>query len=165
MRPVQSGRAYLVNGPPMNAAVTPELAMELERVLEHFARGSGFTNVDPVFVRFGAGIVGHHQVGRAADIYEVGGVGLDRWHELWERARKEYSKCTDPYTQIAKWNQQTNQNLGWRLYKELQCFGRWARPCGYPVQLFGPWTRSEGPCRTISDRLLRAHRDHIHVAK
>jgi len=32
-----------------------------------------------------------------------------------------------------------------------------------PVQLFGPWTRSEDPHRTISDRLLRAHRDHIHV--
>lgn len=149
----------------MNAPVTPELARELERVLERFAQGAGFSEGDPVLVGFGAGVVGHHQVGRAADIYEVGGVGLDRWHELWERARKECSKCADPSIRIAKWKQQARRNLGWRLYKELQRFGHWAQPSGYPVQLFGPWTRSEGPLRTISDRLLRAHRDHIHVAK
>jgi hypothetical protein len=149
----------------MNAAVTPKLAGELERVLEHFARGAGFTPLDPVYIRFGAGVVGHHQVGRATDIYEVGGVGLDRWHELWEQARKECSKCVDESARISKWKQQTRRNLGWRLYKELQCFGRWAQPPGYSVQLFGPWTRSEGPSRSISDRLLKAHRDHIHVAK
>jgi hypothetical protein len=56
-------------------------------------------------------------------------------------------------------------NLGWRLYKALQLYGRWAQPYGYPIQLFGPWTRSEGPWKHISDRLLRAHLDHIHVAK
>lgn len=149
----------------MNAAIRPELAQALEQVLENFARRSGFTERDPVFVAFGAGVVGHHQVGRAADIYEVGGVGLERWHEIWESGEKECSRCADPSTQIAKWKQQLRQNLGWRLYKEFQCFGQWAQPRGYPVQLFGPWTRSEGPYRTISDRLLRAHRDHIHVAK
>jgi hypothetical protein len=31
--------------------------------------------------------------------------------------------------------------------------------------LFGPWPCSEGPPKAISDRLLQAHRDHIHVAK
>ena len=149
----------------MNTPVTPELARALESVLDRSARGAGFTEHDPVFVRFGAGIVGHHQLGRAADIYEVGGVGFDRWHELWERARKECSKCVDASTRIAKWKQQAQRNLGWRLYKELQRFGHWDQPPGYPVQLFGPWTRSDGPYRTISDRLLRAHRDHIHVAK
>ena len=56
-------------------------------------------------------------------------------------------------------------NLGWRLYKALQCHGRWSQPYGYPIQLFGPWTRSEGPWKYISDFLLRAHRDHIHLAK
>ena len=57
------------------------------------------------------------------------------------------------------------ENLGWRLYKALERYGRWAQPYGYPIQLFGPWTRTEGPWRHISDFLLRAHRDHIHVAK
>src|SRR6478752_9952025 len=125
MRPVRSGKAYLVNGPPMNACVTSELAEDLERLLERFARDSGFSEREPVFVRFGAGIIGHHQVRRAADIYEVGGVGLERWHELWERAKKECSKCADQSTRIAKWKRQTRSNLGWRLYKTLQLFGRW----------------------------------------
>ena len=53
----------------------------------------------------------------------------------------------------------------WRLYKALQLHGRWAQPYGHPIQLWGPWTRMEGPWRFISDFLLRAHRDHIHVAK
>ena len=57
------------------------------------------------------------------------------------------------------------ENLGWRLYKALQRYGQWAQPYGYPVQLFGPWTRTEGPWKPISDFLLRAHRDHIHLAK
>lgn len=165
MRPVRSGRKYRVNGPPMNPPVQPELAAELERVLDRFAQRAGFTEKDPVFVCLAPGVVGHHQVGRAADIYEVGGLGMDRWHELWERAVKEYSQCTDQFTRVEKWQQQARRNLGWRLYKELQCSGQWAKPPGYPVQLFGPWTRSEGPCRSISDRLLTAHRDHIHVAK
>ncbi len=164
MRPVRSGRAYLVNKPPMNAPVVFDLATEIECLLERFALKAGFTEVAPVFISFGAGIVGHHQAGRAADIYEVARIGLDRWHELWAQAGKERSKCADPSTRIKQWRQQARRNLGWRLYKELQCFGHWAQPRGYPVQLFGPWTRSEGPCLTISDRLLNAHRDHIHVA-
>ena len=165
MRAVRSGRCYRVNGPPMNAAVRKELAVELERVLEQFARDAGFTESNPIFISLGPGVIGHHQAGRAADIYEVGGLGMDRWHELWRKVEKECSQCADRFIRTVKWRQQARRNLGWRLYKELQCFGRWAEPPGYPVQLFGPWTRSEGPCRSISDRLLRAHRDHIHVAK
>ena len=70
------------------------------------------------------------------------------------RAARQIVTKTEPIT-----------NLGWRLYKALQRYGRWSQPYGYPIQLFGPWTRSEGPCKHISDRLLRAHHDHIHVAK
>jgi hypothetical protein len=149
----------------MNARVTLDLAREIEPALERFAREAGFTRRDPVFVSFGAGIVGHHQASRAADIYEVGGVGLGHWYELLEQAGKECSICADPSTRIRQWHQQRRQNLGWRLYKVLQRFGHWAQPPGYPIQLFGPWTRSEGPCHTISDRLQTAHRDHIHMAK
>jgi hypothetical protein len=60
---------------------------------------------------------------------------------------------------------ESGNNLGWRFYKALQSYGRWAQPYGYPIQLFGPWTRTEGPWKYISDFLLRAHRDHVHVAK
>ena len=62
-------------------------------------------------------------------------------------------------------NVERKNNLGWRLYKALQLYGRWAQPYGYPIQLFGPWTRTEGPWTYISDPLLHAHRDHVHVAK
>ncbi len=144
--PVPSGRAFRVVSPPANARVTPDLAHELRRVLERFAREAGFGTGRPVEIHFEPGVVGHHKVGRAADIYAVGGVGLEEWKRRWDRAR-------DP------------ANLGWRLYRALARHGAWARPRGYPVQLFGPWTREEGPWRRISDRLLYAHRDHIHVAK
>jgi hypothetical protein len=96
-------------------------------------------------VHFEPGVVGHHKVGRAADIYQVQRIRLDEWKRRWD-------------------NDPRPDNLGWRLYKALQRYGRWVQPEGHPVQLFGPWTRSEGPWRPISDRLLHAHRDHIHVA-
>ena len=59
----------------------------------------------------------------------------------------------------------TSPQSRWRLYSTMAAEGRWAQPYGYPIQLFGPWTRTEGPWKYISDRLLFAHRDHIHVAK
>jgi hypothetical protein len=126
--------------------VTRELAGELARVLERFAADAGFSVERPVSVRFERGVVGHHKVGRAADIYGVGGKGLDEWKRRWDGGER-------------------TGNLGWQLYKALQQHGRWAQPYGYPIQLFGPWTRTEGPWKYISDRLLHAHRDHIHVAK
>jgi len=61
--------------------------------------------------------------------------------------------------------EEKKRNLGYKLYKALQTQGGWAQPPGFPVQLFGPWTRGEGPHKQISDRLLHAHRDHIHIAK
>jgi len=124
------------------------------RVLERFARESGFTPERRVGVFFKPGIFGHHRVGRAADIYAVAGVGMDEWKDRWDRA----CACRMRETE-------SRRNLGWRLYKALQNYGRWAQPHGYPIQLFGPWTRSEGPWRFISDFLLRAHCNHIHVAK
>ena len=147
---VGSGRRYRITSPPENARVTRQLADELERVLDRFASDAGFTEQNPVGIFFGPGVVGHHQVGRAADIYAVGGVGFDRWKQRWDNNQSPIER---------------KSNLGWRLYKALQTYGRWSQPYGYPIQLFGPWTRVEGPWRYISDRLLNAHRDHIHVAK
>ena len=163
--PVRSGRAYRVESPPEASRVTPTLAAELEKVLTHFAVEAGFTDQNPVGILFRPGVVGHHKVGRAADIYEVGGIGLDKWKKRWDstlaRARVA-STQEESHALLAK---EERGNLGWRLYKAIQCYGRWSQPYGYPVQVFGPWTRSEGPWKFISDRLLYAHRDHIHVAK
>ena len=152
--PVPSGHSYRVASPPQNALVTPSLAVEIARVLERFAIESGFSAQQPVAVVFKPGVVGHHQVGRAADIYAVGGRGLDAWKADWDLA--EQRDDTEG---------ERRRNLGWRLYKAIQAYGSWSQPAGYPVQLFGPWTRSEGPWRRISKGLLFAHRDHIHVAK
>lgn len=149
------GCAYRVGSPAHFALVTPALARELGRVLERFAREAGFDGRRPVGVSFRPGIFGHHRVGRAADIYGVGGVGLGEWRRRWDRARAAGGDALDL---------ERRRNLGWRLYAALRRHGRWARPPGYPVQLFGPWTREEGPWTRISDRLLRAHRDHVHVA-
>lgn len=160
--PVRSGQAYRVENFPVNGFVTPLLASELERVLERFAGESGFTEAHPIDIVFKLGTVGHHQVGRAADIYTVGGRGLDVWKARWDRALQKATEGTVPRDALAE---EKKNNLGWRLYKALQAYGRWSQPYGYPIQMFGPWTRSEGPWRFISDRLLYAHRDHIHVAK
>jgi hypothetical protein len=163
--PVTSGRAYRIDSPSGNGLVTTELASELQRVLEKFAMEAGFSESNPVAIFFKPGVVGHHKFGRAADIYAVGGVGLDRWKKRWDEAiRHSYRAPTSEERQRIT-NVERKNNLGWRLYKALQLYGRWAQPYGYPIQLFGPWTRSEGPWKYISDRLLYAHRDHIHVAK
>ena len=86
--PVQSGAAYRVVSPPAHAQVRPELADELRRVLERFAVEAGASPRRPVTLFFKPGIFGHHQVGRAADIYAVNGIGLDRWMERWNQARR-----------------------------------------------------------------------------
>jgi len=162
VRPVESGRAYRVKSNSGNAPVTKELADELAHTLERFAIEAGFTAKAPVEIEFGRGVVGHHQTGRATDIYAVGGKSLNEWKKHWdERARPAPSEPE----RRALARRESASNLGWRLYKALQIYGRWAQPYGYPVQLFGPWTREEGPWKHISDRLLAAHRDHIHVAK
>ena len=119
----------------------------------------------PVRIFFKPGIFGHHQVGRAADIYAVNGLGLDQWKLRWDEAMQRAAAAATPLERRLIAEKEEKENLGWRLYKALQRYGQWAQPYGYPVQLFGPWTRTEGPWKPISDFLLRAHRDHIHLAK
>jgi hypothetical protein len=162
---VRSGRSFRVASPPQNARVTRVLASELEHVLEKFALEAGFDERRPVSVFFKPGIFGHHQHGRAADIHAVGGVGIGAWKRRWDDALANAQRQCDPRAREAIRAAERTTNLGWRLYKAQQIHGRWAQPYGYPIQLFGPWTRDEGPWRCISDRLLRAHRDHIHAAK
>lgn len=155
--PIASGKAFRVDSPLENGLVTRALRDELRKVFERFATEAGFDERNKVALAFRPGIFGHHKVGRAADIYEVGGLGLDVWKRRWD--------CAASMRNGSALNQAQTSNLGWRLYKSLQCYGRWSQPYGYPIQLFGPWTRSEGPWKHISDFLLNAHRDHIHVAK
>jgi hypothetical protein len=145
--------------------VTPTLASELERVLERFATEAGFGPERPVALFFKPGVVGHHKVGRAADIYGVGGRGLDEWKRRWDEAIAGAADGKPAGDRTAAIDRARKDNLGWRLYKALQTYGRWSQPYGYPIQLFGPWTRTEGPWKYISEGLLRAHLDHIHVAK
>jgi hypothetical protein len=160
---IRSGNAYRVQTPG-RLLVRRELAAELDKVFERFAREAGFTPVRPVEVQFKPGIFGHHKVGRATDIYAVGGVGMEVWKKRWDEAQQAGGgdrRSPDlPATLRAR-----KTNLGWRLYRALKTYGRWSQPYGYPIQLFGPWTRTEGPWRCISNFLLHAHRDHIHVAK
>jgi hypothetical protein len=163
--PAPSGRAYRIHAPSGHVLVTRGLADELQRVLERFAVESGFNERTPVSLLFKPGVVGHHKVGRAADIYAVGGLGLDRWKQRWDEALRRIARAASPDDASAIIGRERQENLGWRLYKALQRYGRWSQPYGYPIQLFGPWTRTEGPWTHISDRLLHAHRDHIHVAK
>ena len=163
--PIPSGEAYRAASAPGNGLVTRELASELQRVLERFARDASFSARTPVSVFFKPGVVGHHQVGRAADLYAVGGLGLDEWKRRWDDARLRAAGRARSEDRDAVMSGEREQNLGWRLYKALQVYGQWAQPPGYPIQLFGPWTRTEGPWTFISDRLLHAHRDHIHVAR
>lgn len=155
----------MISSPPRNAIVTAELAGELGRVLERFASECGCTRKNPVTIFFKPGIFGHHQVNRAADIYGVGDLGIGDWASRWNRCQQQTATSRDRRANHILLNREHMTNLGWRLYKAMQIYGRWAQPYGYPIQLFGPWTRAEGPWRHISDRLLYAHRDHIHVGK
>ena len=163
--PVQSGSNFRVDSPPENALVTRELAAELERVFELFGSKARKDGKGRVGVFFKPGIFGHHKVGRAADIYAVGGIGFEHWKRDWDAALIAGSRLACERERQGILNDERRKNLGWHLYKALQTYGRWSQPSGYPIQLFGPWTRSEGPWRFISDFLLKAHRDHIHVAR
>jgi hypothetical protein len=163
--PVPSGHAYRAEFAGEPERVTAELAAELRRVLERFAEEAGATCAKPVRIGFGRGIFGHHQVGRAADIYAVNGLRLDGWKQRWDAAHCQARAARTRLERRLIVETEQKRNLGWRLYKALQMHGRWAQPYGYPIQLFGPWTREEGPWRYISNFLLHAHRDHIHLAK
>jgi hypothetical protein len=104
-------------------------------------------------------------VGRALDIYGVNGLGLDEWKRRWDAALCRAAAAGPGLQRRLIVETEQKRNLGWRLYKALQRYGRWAQPYSYPIQLFGPWTRSDGPWHHISDFLLNAHRDHVHLAK
>jgi hypothetical protein len=162
---IHSGRNFRVDSSPGNALVTPELARELEYVLDLFGRNLPRECGTRVGTYFKPGIFGHHKVGRAADIYGVGGVGLAVWKRRWDETQQVLACTKSGFERQAILANERRNNLGWQLYKALQIYGGWSQPCGYPIQLFGPWTRSEGPWKPISDFLLNAHRDHIHVAK
>jgi hypothetical protein len=162
---IRSGKHFRVDSPPVNALVTPKLAYELYRVLDRFGRDVTGGCGNRVEVFFKPGIFGHHKVGRAADIYAVGGIGFDIWKRQWDAAQRKVARANNAFERWKILDNERRHNLGWRLYKTLQNCGRWSQPYGFPIQLFGPWTREEGPWKYISDFLLNAHRDHIHVAK
>jgi len=145
--------------------VVPELADQLALVLEEFAQTSGSTTEAPLRVVLRPGTMGLHRTGRAVDIYAIGGKGIGKWAQEWNAAMARVAATKDPQVQARIADEERRRNLGYKLYKALQAHGGWAQPQGYPIQLFGPWTRGEGPHKAISDRLLRMHRDHIHVAK
>ena len=130
---VESGLSFRVASPPANALVTRELASELEHVLEKFSLEAGFDERHPVSVYFKPGIFGHHRVGRAADIYEVGGIGIGEWRARWDRARQRMCETPHSREREAIAAAERNRNLGWRLYKAHQIHGRWAQPYGFPI--------------------------------
>src|SRR5437762_12778896 len=93
---VRSGRSYRVASPPENGRMTRGLATGLEYVLEKFALEAGFDEQNPVSIFFKPGLFGHHRVGRAADIYAVGGVGIGEWKARWDRALTRARQACDP---------------------------------------------------------------------
>jgi hypothetical protein len=165
LQPIPSGQFYRVVSPAEESLVTPPLARELGNALEQFARSNGFSAEQPLSITFKRGTLGLHRFGRAADIYAVGGKGIGQWASEWNAAMRQADSATDPQERARVVETEKQRNLGHNLYKAVLAHGGWAQPPKYPVQLFGPWTRGEGPHRAIRDRLLRAHRDHIHVAK
>ena len=149
--------------PSNQRVVTPELAHELQRALDRFGREvtNGCGNRIGVF--FKPGIFCHHKVGRAADIYAVGGVGFDTWKRRWDTAEQKVVRASTAIERQNIVDKERRNNLGWRLYKTLQNCGRWSQPYGFPIQLFDRG-REKRALKYISDFSL-THIDHIHVAK
>jgi hypothetical protein len=165
-RRISSGRFHRMLWPADHPiVVVDDLADHLNAVLEQFAQAAGSTTEGPLEIVLRPGTLGLHRTGRAVDIYGVGGKGIGQWAIEWNAAQRTAVATKDPAEKARIIKEEKKRNLGYRLYKALQARGGWAQPSRYPVQLFGPWTRGEGPHKGISDRLLRAHNDHIHVAK
>jgi hypothetical protein len=165
LQPIPSGQAYRVTSPPEHSLATAPLASALQQVFEKFAPANGFSAEQPLSVSLRRGTLGLHRAGRAADIYAVGEKDLSQWAHEWNSAMRQAATAPSPQERARIVAEEQGRNLGHKLYKALQAHGGWAQPPDYPVQLFGPWTRGEGPHKAISDQLLHAHRDHIHVAK
>jgi hypothetical protein len=93
---------------------------------------------------------------------------------------------TDPKERAAALAAEQERNLGHALYKALLDHGGWRvdsvgwRVYRGVVQLFGPWTATEGPWKPMQFKsptpyqrqrladqqwVYRAHQDHIHVAR
>jgi hypothetical protein len=189
LRPVRSGRTYRIISPPGRGLVTPDLAEALEAVFERLATERGFTHQQPLTIGlsrgFAPGSMGHAQ-GRAVDIAVVGGKRVVDWKREWDEAAARARASDDRQEQATAIAQGQNRNLGHALYRALLAQGDWlVDPAGWRVyrgvmQLFGPWTESEGPWKPmhfdnptpyqrgrLADQawVYRAHQDHIHVAK
>jgi hypothetical protein len=188
LRPVRGGQTYRITSPAAYGLVRPTLAEALEPVFERFAREHGFTSEKPLEIRlsrgFKAGSHGHSE-GRAADIAAVGGKGLLVWKQEWEQAVAAAEKLPDAQQRAEAIAAERQRNLGYALYKAPQEHGGWRvnpegwRPYRDVMQLFGPWTATEGPWKTLQIKdpnayqqrrladqrwLFQAHQDHIHVA-
>jgi hypothetical protein len=189
LRPVRSGGAYSVPSQPTHRLVRPELAEALETVFERFARERGFSSEKPLEIRFSrgfkAGSHGHGE-GRAADIAAVGGKSLLAWKQEWDQAIAAADKLSDAQQRAKATAAEQQRNLGYALYKALQDHNSWRvnqggwRPYRGVMQLFGPWTATEGPWKAMQIKdpdphqrqrladqqwVFRAHQDHIHVAR
>jgi hypothetical protein len=189
LRPVLSGDAFRIVSPRTNGLVRPELAEAVEAVFATLAKQRGFTAEKPLEIQlsrgFKAGSPGHGE-GRALDIAAIGGVGIQTWKEHWDRAKEAAERLSDPQQRAAAISAEESRNLGYVLYRALQARGGWRvdqdgwRPYRGAMQLFGPWTATEGPWKTmqitdptpyqrqrLADQqwVLRAHQDHIHLAR
>jgi hypothetical protein len=189
LRFVRSGHCYRLTSGPARGLVTPELATALEAVFEGFAQARGFTPERPLEIRFSRGFKASspgHREGRAADIVAVAGKDLLEWKRGWDDAMTAADALTDPAGRADAISAEQKRNLGYGLYKALQAYGGWRvdpagwRPYRGVIQLFGPWTATEGPWTTMriehprpyqrqrrADQrwVFRAHHDHIHVAR
>lgn len=189
LRPIRSGQIYRITSPPARGLVTPELAEALETVFERFARERDFTAEKPLEIQlargFKSGSHGHGE-GRAADIAAAGGKTLLEWKQEWDHAMTDAEKLSDPQPRAEAIAGEQKRNLGFGLYKALQQHGGWrVNPKGWRVyrgvmQLFSPWTATEGPWKTMEIKepnvyqqrrladqqwVFQAHHDHIHVAR
>ena len=189
LRPVRSGQAYRITSPSACGVVTPELADALETVFQRFAQERGFTSENPLEIQLSRGFktCSHgHGEGRAADIAAIDGKSLLEWKQEWDRAMASAEKNSDPQQRAEAIAAEQKRNLGYGLYKTLQEHGGWrVNPKGWRVyrgvmQLFGPWTATEGPWKEMQIKdptpyqrqhlahqhwVFRAHQDHIHVAR
>jgi hypothetical protein len=138
--------------PVHESLVTPQLVSELSKALDQFAQANGFSAEQPLSVSFKRGTLGLHRFGRAADIYAVAGKGIGQWAHEWNQTMRKARAAPNPQEQARLAGEEKKRNLGYKLYQALQAYGGWAQPEGYPVQLFGPWTRGEGPHKKISDK-------------
>jgi hypothetical protein len=188
-RPIRSGQSFRITSPPEQGLVVPPLAEALEQVFERFARDRNFTANTPLNIRlsrgFKAGSHGHGE-GRAADIVAVGGKSLLDWKEEWNQAMTAAQPLADSERRALAIAAVQQHNLGYGLYKALQNYGGWrVNPGGWEpyrnvMQLFGPWTATEGPWKAmqipkptfyqqqrLADQqwVFHSHQDHIHVAR